>query len=329
MNPEKTEVFMTTVLKSIEITDIAGFSIGQCEDEKKATGVTVILTGEKGAVCGADVRGGGPASRENALLNPLAANDAVHAVVLSGGSAFGLESSCGAMRWLKEKGIGFATAYGPVPIVVSSCIFDLGIGDPDAYPDAAMGYQACQNAGNFRQGNHGAGMGATVGKARGMEHAMKAGIGAAAYQLGSLQVGAIAVVNAFGDIYDPDTGRKLAGLRDESGTMEPACEEALYQMAPQSSNTNTTIAAILTNGIFDKTELTKIAGMGHDGYARSINPVHTMFDGDTLYALSHPQVKADINVAGTLAARTVAKAIDAAVLHATSVFGLPCANDMK
>ncbi|MEE8807816.1 MAG: P1 family peptidase [Lactimicrobium sp.] len=319
---------MSTILKSIPVTAIDGFTIGQCENTNTTTGVTVILTGEKGAVCGVDVRGGGPASRENALLNPLAANDAVHAVVLSGGSAFGLESSCGVMRWLKERSIGFQTAYGPVPIVVSSCIFDLGIGDANAWPDAQMGYQACQSAPNFLEGNHGAGMGATVGKANGMEHAMKAGIGAAAFQLNDLQVGAIAVVNAFGDIYDPDTGRKLAGLRDDDGTMTPSCEEALYQMAPQLAHTNTTIAAILTNGIFNKTELTKIAGMGHDGYARAINPVHTMFDGDSLYALSHPAVKADINVAGTLAARAVAKAIDAAVLHTQAAFGLPCAKDM-
>lgn len=320
---------MSSILKEIPITDISGFTIGQCENTEKATGVTVILTGEKGAVCGVDVRGGGPASRENALLNPLAANDSVHAVVLSGGSAFGLESSCGVMRWLKEKGIGFPTSYGPVPIVVSSCIYDLGIGDASAFPDAEMGYQACQSAPNFQEGNHGAGMGATVGKANGMDHAMKAGIGSAAFQLGDLKVGAIAVVNAFGDIFDPDTGTKLAGLRDDHGSMSTSCEEALYLLAPQLTHTNTTIAAILTNGIFSKTELTKIAGMGHDGYARAINPVHTMFDGDSLYVLSHPEVNADINVAGTLAARAVARAINAAVMHTGSALGIPCAKDLN
>jgi L-aminopeptidase/D-esterase-like protein len=321
---------MNIVLEEISINDIEGFAIGQAEDEINATGVTVILARD-GACTGLDIRGGGPASRESGLLNPLAANDAVHAVVLSGGSAFGLDSASGVMQYLEEQKIGFPTAYGPVPIVCASCLFDLGVANNSVRPDAAMGYQACLNAPNFTPGNHGAGTGATVGKAGGPEHMMKSGIGSCAVQLGDLKVGAVVAVNAMGDIFDPSTGTKLAGMLDEDGTMNASCEEALYELTLNSSlneHTNTTIGAILTNASFNKTELTKIAGMGHDGYARAINPVHTMFDGDSLYAMSSGSVKADLNVVGTLAARVTAAAIDNAVLSARSAYGIKSAYDL-
>lgn len=322
---------MRDVFKEISIEDIDGFTIGQAEDKEAATGVTVILCGEKGKVCGADIRGGGPASRENGLLNPLAANDAVHAIVLSGGSAFGLDSASGVMQYLEERNIGFETGFGNVPIVVGSCLFDLAVGNPSIRPDKAMGYAACAAAPNFQEGNHGCGTGATVGKARGAGHMMNAGIGAYALQCGDLKVGAIVGVNAMGDVYDPYTGRKLAGLLDDEGTLHASSEEELCRTAlnPFTGVTNTTIGAILTNGIFNKTEMTKIAGMAHDGYARAIRPVHTMYDGDTIYAASNCTVKADINVVGTMAAIVMAKAINHAVLHTESAYGLKCAKDFQ
>lgn len=320
---------MKQVWEEISVTDIPGFSIGQAENSEAGTGVTVILCGEKGACCGVDIRGGAPASRECGLLNPLAANDAVHAIVLSGGSAFGLDSASGVMRWLEERKIGFETGYGNVPIVCTSCLFDLAAGRSDIRPDADMGYQACVNAPNFTEGNHGCGTGATVGKACGASRMMKSGIGAYAVRCGELLVGAVVGVNAMGDIHDPDTGRKIAGVLSEEGTLEADCEQELCRMAlnPFTGTFNTTIGAILTNGDFNKTELTKIAGMAHDGYARAIRPVHTMYDGDSIYAASTRSVRADINVAGTLAAIVMSKAIVSAVLHAHPAFGLKCAAD--
>lgn len=318
-----------TSLKEIAITDIEGFQIHQAEDREAATGLTIILA-EKGACTGIDIRGGGPASRESGLLNPLAANDAVHAVLLSGGSAFGLNSAEGIMKYCEERGIGFPTSAGPVPIVCASCIYDLEVGRSDVRPDARMAYQACLSEPNFREGNYGAGTGATVGKAHGPQFMMKSGIGAYAVQLGRLQVGAVAAVNAMGDIFDPHTGKKLAGMLNAAGTMEDTCEEALYDLSLQAEeHTNTTIAAILTNGRFNKTELTKIAGMAHDGFARAINPVHTMYDGDTVYAMTNGMVQADINTAGALAARVMAEAIDHAVLHTAAAYGLKCAGDFR
>ncbi len=322
---------MNSILKQISITDIEGFSIGQAENTEAGTGVTVILA-PHGACTGIDIRGGGPASRESGLLNPLASNDAVHAVVLSGGSAFGLDSATGVMRYLEEKNIGFETGYGVVPIVCASCLFDLGVGRRDIRPDAAMGYTACLNAPNFKEGNHGAGTGASVGKAGRADQAMKSGIGAAAFQAGDLKVGAIVAVNAMGDVYDPSDGRKLAGMISDDGTLSASCEEALFAMRNSitlKEHTNTTIGAILTNGKFNKTELTKIAGMGHDGYARAIYPVHTKWDGDSLYAMSYGTIASDLNIAGALGAKAVAAAIDNAVLHTESAYGLKCAEDFQ
>ena len=197
--------------KEIPISSIEGIRIGNAQ-YPEGSGCTVILA-EPAAVTGVDIRGGGPASRESALLNPLAANDAVNAVLLTGGSAFGLSAADGVMKYLAEKGIGFPTDFGPVPIVCASAIFDLPCGDRSVRPDAALGYQACLNAGNFRQGNYGAGTGATIGKIGGAATAMKSGIGAFAAEIGGIQVGAIVVVNALGNICDPDTGEIIAGMR--------------------------------------------------------------------------------------------------------------------
>jgi len=309
--------------KEIPITDIEGFSIGNAEYE--SSGCTVILM-DPPCPAGLDVRGGGPASRESALLNPLAANDAVNAVLLSGGSAFGLAAADGVMNYLEERNIGFPTDYGPVPIVCTSCLFDLPVGDRHVRPDAALGYQACMNAGNFREGNHGAGTGASCGKLGGIETAMKSGIGAFAVQVGSLKVGAVVAANPLGNITDPDDGTIIAGMRGPDGTFVD--EEDIFIAGADSSSVysfqkNTTIAAVLTNGIFTKTELTKIAGMAHNGYARAIRPVHTMFDGDSIYAVSSGKVRTDINAVGVLASLVTARAIVRAARHAESAFGLP------
>ena len=317
-------------MNEIDIRTISGYRLGNAEYADAATGCTVILADEK-TVCGCDIRGGAPATRENALLNPLAANDSVNAVVLSGGSAFGLDASSGVMKYLEERDIGFPTAFGKVPIVVSSCLFDLGIGSAKIRPDAALGYQACVNAEDpslFKEGSYGAGCGATVGKILGPSYVMKSGLGCYAVQLGELQIGAIVAVNAAGDIYDEHNGQTLAGIYDREKNEFLNAPECLYALStnPDLFNTNTTIGAIITNGDFDKTQLAKIAGMAHNGFARAIRPVHTMFDGDSIYVMANGKVKADINTAGSLAADVMAEAIRRASVNHGNSYGLPCRN---
>ncbi len=315
-------------MKEISITEIKGFAIGNAEYKEGGTGCTVILA-EGGAMTSVDIRGGAPASRECGLLNPLMDNESVNAVVLSGGSAFGLDAATGVMKYLEERGIGFPTEYGVVPIVCQSSLFDLSVGDAKVRPDAALGYQACENAGNFREGNYGAGTGASVGKIIGADKAMKGGIGAYALQVGELQVGAIVAVNAVGNVIAED-GSTIAGIHD--GTQFISAEDAMIAMAEQSVDLfhqNTTIGAILTNGRFTKAQLAKIAGMAHDGYARAISPVHTMFDGDSIYVMSTGTVQADLSSAGTLAAKVMAAAIRRAAEQAESSYGLRAARDVK
>lgn len=310
--------------KEISINDIRGFRIGNAEYRESATGCTVILA-DQGAVTGIDVRGGAPASRECALLNPLAANESVHAVLLSGGSAFGLDAAGGVMKYLEERKIGFPTDYGVVPIVCASCLFDLPVEQSHVRPDAALGYQACMNAGNLIEGNYGAGCGASCGKAGGIKMAMKSGLGAYAVQAGSLKVGAVVAANPFGNIVDPDTGEIIAGMHDESGefiSVEEAYVKLSETIEVNGFVSNTTIGVILTNADLNKTQLTKVAGMAHDGYARALRPGHTMFDGDSIYAMSSPEVKADINLVGILAAEVMAKAIASAARSAASAYGL-------
>lgn len=317
--------------QKIDIQQIEGYRIGNAEYEEYATGCTVILCDEK-TVCGLDVRGGAPASRESALLNPLAANDSINAIVLSGGSAFGLDAAGGVMKYLEEKGIGFPTAYGNVPIVVSSCLFDLGLVSAKVRPDAALGIRACENAENnepLQSGSYGAGCGASVGKILGPSYCMKSGLGVYAVQLGEFKIGAIAAVNAAGDIYDERTGEVLAGVYDSEKKEYLDAVSCLYTMSsdPDLFNANTTISAIITNGDFTKTELTKIAGMAHNGYARAIRPVHTMFDGDSIYVTGSGKVKMDINTAGTLAADVLAEAIRRAAVNHGNAYGLPCKSE--
>ena len=318
-------------MREIAITDFERLKIGQAENEQAGTGCTVLRLGEEGSPAGLDVRGGGPASRESELLKPMAAAGVIHAILLSGGSAFGLDAAGGVMRYLEERNIGFDVGVTKVPLVCQSCLFDLTVGDAHVRPDAAMAYAACRNAeqGNYRDGNFGAGTGATVGKIRGMERCMKSGIGSYAVQLGALKVGALVAVNALGDIYDWRNGQKVAGLLAEDGrTFADGETEAWGRLAVQENKFvgNTTLGVVLTNARFDKSRLCKIAGMAQDGYARAIRPVHTTADGDSIYAVSLGDVPADQDAVGALGARVMAQAILRAVKAAVPAYGFPAAS---
>lgn len=318
--------------KEINICDIGEIKIGQAENVQAGTGCTVLYT-EQGMAAGLDVRGGGPASRESELMNPLAAAQTIHGIVLAGGSAFGLGAADGVMQYLEERGIGFDVGPLKVPLVCQADLFDLTVGDPYTRPDRDMGYEACINAqhGNYRDGNYGAGCGATVGKIAGMDFCMKSGIGSYALQLGELQVGALVAVNALGDIYDWKTGCKAAGLLTEDKKSFRRTEDLMYASTEVVENKftgNTTIGIIVTNAGFTKPSLCKIAGMAHDGYARSIRPVHTTADGDSIYAVSVGDVAADQDLTGTLAAEVMSEAILRAVTSAKSAYGFPAYEDM-
>lgn len=306
-------------LKEIPITALPGLRIGNAQDYEAMTGVTVLLF-DQGAKVGVDISGGGPASRETPLASPLTADNPINAIVLSGGSAYGLAASDGVMRYLEEHGIGYETGFAKVPLVLQSCIYDLGIGRADIRPDAAMGYAACVDA----EKNHpisgivGGGCGASVGKICGRENATKTGLGIYAVSAGDLMVAAAVVLNALGDIYDPSTGMQIAGPRkpDKSGFYDS--REEFYKLIQQTDlftgkGGNTTISAIITNGRFSKAELNKLASMTRCAYARCINPVGTMADGDSIYAASIGNVQADLNMTGTLAAEVMAEAIQIAV----------------
>lgn len=304
------------LLKEISVTEVKGLRIGNAQDQEARTGVTVLIFDE-GATVGVDISGGGPASRETPLASPVTADNPVNAIVLSGGSAYGLAAGDGVMRYLEEHGVGFDTGFARVPLVCQSCIYDLGCGRADIRPDAAMGYAACADAEKNQPstGRTGAGTGATVGKLYGMSRSMPSGLGIYAVQVGELQMAAVVVVNALGDIFDPRTGRKLAGLQNEEGTgFSDTCEE-IYKISQRTNmfTGNTTIGVIVTNGRFSKAEMNKIASMTRCAYARCIYPVGTMADGDSIYGASTGQVEADINMAGTLAAEVMAEAILRAV----------------
>ncbi|MBP3427402.1 MAG: P1 family peptidase [Clostridia bacterium] len=315
--------------KEISLHDIKDVRIGHAQDEQHATGCTVIVC-EKKAVCGVDVRGGGPASRENQLLNPLMSNDGVNAVLLSGGSAYGLDAAGGVMKYLEEKGRGVKVGNSIVPIVVGSCIFDLGCVDGSVRPDAAMGYAACKDSEQSieRNGNVGAGMGATVGKLHGDQFAMKSGLGCYAVQAGSLQVGAIVSVNAIGDVFEMDSTRQLAGLLNKKRDGMISSEQEAVRLLQLASmlSLNTTIGAIITNANLDKAAMNKVAAMASNGVARTIRPVNTSMDGDSIYALCTGKVKTSADVVGTLAAHVMAKAINRAVLETKEIYGYKSAQ---
>ena len=321
-------------MKEISINDIGPLRIGQTENREAGTGCTVFVFDE-GMHAGLDIRGGGPASRETPLLSPLTAAQRIHSIVLAGGSAYGLSAASGVMKYLSEHDIGFDVGVTKVPLVVQSDLFDLTVGDAFTYPDEEMGYEATRlafEAPNYRDGNFGAGCGATVGKLCGMERCMKTGIGSFAVELGDLKIGAVVAVNALGDIFDWKNGQQIAGMLTEDGKSFASSPDEMRKSIEVVSNRfveNTTLGVIITNARFHKGSLCKIAGMGHDGYARSIRPVHTSLDGDSIYAVSVGDVAADREVVGLLAAEVISEAIIRAVSSADSAYGFPAAKDLE
>lgn len=323
------------------ITDVAGIRVGHAQDDAALTGCTVVLC-EGGAVGGVDQRGGAPGTRETDALRPMHLVQQVHAVLLAGGSAFGLEAAGGVMQYLEGRGVGFDVGVAHVPIVPAAILFDLGIGRADVRPDAAMGRQACLNASTQRpaEGNVGAGSGATVGKILGMAYATKAGLGTASREVGGgVIVGALVAVNAFGDVVDPSSGQILAGVRALSKTAPYGTggyfADTLKVMPSIlgrtalgfSQHSHTVIGVVATNARLSKEQANKVAQMAQDGLARTIRPAHTLLDGDTIFSLSLGKKKADVNLVGAFAAEVVAEAILNGVRSARGVGGLPGYGD--
>lgn len=324
---------METIRKEIPIQEVGNIHIGQTEDRDVATGCTVLIS-EEGMCVGLDVRGGGPASRDTHLLDPQTAAQTIHAVLLGGGSAFGLGAASGVMQYLEEHDIGFDVGVTKVPLVAQSDLFDLTVGRSDVRPQPEMGYEAARlamEAPNYRDGNYGAGCGATVGKMAGMECCMKTGIGSYAIEIGPFRIGAIVALNALGDIYDWKNGQKIAGLLTEDGKGFRDTTELMSQSLDVVENKftgNTTIGVVVTNAAFNKTQLCKIASMAHNGYARSIRPVHTSADGDSIYAISAGNEPIDQDLVGTLAAEVMSEAIIRAAESAEGAYGFPAMRDL-
>ena len=319
---------------------VPGVKIGHAHNLDGLTGCTVIIC-ENGAVGGVDQRGGAPGTRETDALRPMHLVNKAHAIILGGGSAFGLDAATGVMQYLEEKGIGYDVGVAKVPIVSGAILFDLAIGRADIRPDADMGYQACVNATETppAQGNFGAGTGASAGKILGPHQAMKSGIGSSIVEIGKgLFVSAVMAVNPFGDIIDPKTQSIIAGTRTIhkgpikigrsdyfADTLHLMTTFAGNKILAFSSGQNTIIGVITTNAKLTKEEANKVAQMAHNGIAMTIKPAHTMLDGDTIFVMATDKKKADVNVVGAYAAECVASAIVNAVQHAQPVGGLPAA----
>lgn len=307
------------------ITRVAGIEVGHFTDTRRPTGCTVVMARE-GAVAGVDVRGAAPGTRETDLLHPSNLVDKVHAIMLAGGSAWGLEAATGAVRWLEERGVGLDVAVGRLPIVPAAVLFDLLVGDMRIRPDAAAGYAACAAASSAdpAEGNVGAGAGAVVGKVFGIQHAMKGGVGTASVTVDGVTVGALIACNALGDVIDPDTGHVMAGARTDDGQGMRDTRRALLRGQPPQpllAGTNTTIGVVATDAILTKVQAHRLAIAAHDGLARSINPVHTMSDGDTLFSLGTGRAGKSLGmmVLATMAAEATARATVRAVQAARSV----------
>lgn len=321
-------------LKEIHISEIEAFRIGHAQDEAHATGCTAIIC-EKGAWAGVDVRGGSPASRETELLKPVNTVQQIHCVMLSGGSAFGLEAGDGAMQFLEEKGVGFDVGIGRVPIVCGASLFDLELVSFDRRPDKAMGYAACQDAFFSKEpgeGNVGAGTGATVGKFHNMEGMMKCGIGISAAQIGNVKCGAIVAVNALGDVIDPDTGKILAGLLNKEQTGFADTKKCMYEEMEHPRDLwkgNTTIGCIVTNGKLDKCQCNKAASIVHNGFARTIRPAHSTADGDTIFVMASGEVEVAPDAFHVLAQEVMERAVKRAALMAKPAYGLKAAVDFQ
>ncbi len=313
------------------ITDVPGIRVGHATDLEAITGCTVVLC-DGGAVGGVDVRGSASGTRELDALSPLHLVEHCHAVVLAGGSAFGLDAASGVMEFLEARGIGFDVGVTRVPIVPAAILFDLRIGRADARPDRAMGRRAAEAAaaGPVAEGSVGAGTGATVGKLRGMGHAMKGGLGTAAEALpGGLVVGALAAVNAFGDVLDPETGRILAGLRGpDGGPAGTAAAMRAGTLRPGYAAENTTLAVVATNARLTKPQAVKLAALAQNGIARAISPAHTTFDGDLVFALATGRVQGDLNLIGAVAADLVGRAIVRGIKKARTLGGIPACADL-
>lgn len=297
------------------LTDVGGIKLGHSSDFKGGTGLSVIIP-DSGNTAAVEVRGSAPGTRETDLLSPINQVSEVNGIILSGGSAYGLDAASGLMEALEKDGRGFDVGCGIVPIVSQAVLFDMAYKDPLARPDAQMAKHAYNNStyDNREEGIIGGGTGATVGKGLGMDKAMKSGLGQASLRLGDLVVSAIVCVNAFGDIFDYEKGIQIAGPKINGkivNTMDNIGKIA--QSFSEVEGKNTTIGLVATNATFDKTKLTKICQMSHDAYARSINPVHTMFDGDTIFALATNKIDADVNIVGALAAKVMSRAIANAI----------------
>jgi L-aminopeptidase/D-esterase-like protein len=326
-NEEKPKVLKDAII------DVPGIKVGHSQDLKAGTGCTVVIC-EKGAVAGVDVRGGAPGTRETDLLDPVNLVDKAHAIYLSGGSAFGLDGASGVMKYLEEKRIGLDVVLTKVPIVLGAVLFDLDVGDYRVRPDAKMGYDACLKASDVevRQGNVGAGTGATVGKIFGGLRCMKSGLGTATFKSQELIIGAIVAVNCLGDVIDPESGKIIAGVLSENkkelaNTM--SFLRNFSQGTKSSFSKNTTIGVVATNAKLTKAGATKVAMMAQDGYARTISPAHTMLDGDTIFCMATGEVEGGANVVGAIAAEVMARAIVKAVKSAESLYGLACYKDLS
>lgn len=315
-----------------QITDVPGIKVGHATDSQAVTGCTVILC-EQGAVGGVDVRGSAPGTRETDVLRPMNLVERVQAVLLTGGSAFGLAAADGVMRFLEEKGIGFDAAVAKVPIVPAAVIFDLMVGDPRVRPTAEMGYAACRaaSAGGCEEGSVGVGTGATIGKLLGLPSAMKGGVGTWAVELsGGVVLGALAVVSAFGDVLDDETGTILAGARDlATGRFLNTSRTLLTMERASGFATNTTLAVVVTNARLTKEEANKLAQLAHDGLARVISPVHSLYDGDTVFTLSSGDARSNLLSLGAGTVEAVAEAVKRGVRLARGIPGIPGLADMK
>ncbi len=317
------------------LTDVHGVRVGHFTETRRPTGCTVILF-DAPAIAGVDVRGSAPGTRETDLLNPMNSVERVNAILLAGGSAYGLDAASGVMRFLEERNIGFHVGSAFVPIVPAAILFDLEIGDPKIHPSAASGYAACEAASQagVAEGCVGAGTGSTVGKLFGLHLAMKSGIGTASWTVKKtgLVVGAVVAVNAAGDVLDRRSGAILAGARNPRGSGMLNSMRAILEGTDGSANigSNTTIGVVVTNATITKVQAAKIAQMSHDGLARTINPVHTSFDGDTIFAAGTGQIQGphDASLIGAVAAEVMAEAVNRAVLQAASLPGLPSHREL-
>lgn len=313
------------------LTDVEGIKVGHEVNLDGMTGTTVIIC-EEGATGGVDVRGSAPGTRETDLFKAEKMVDQVHSVVLSGGSAFGLEAASGVMQYLEDNNIGLDVGVTRVPIVASAVIFDLNIGDFRIRPNFNMGYMAAKSANTRerKQGNVGCGLGATVGKILGPNSAMKSGLGSASIKVGDLVVSALVSTNAFGDVYNYEDNEQMAGVYDyERKEMLNTIDIMRFQGGNMDFGpTNTTIGIVCTNGILTKAEANKIAQMAHNGFAKSINPIHTMLDGDTIFTMATNKIKSDVNLIGTMAAEVMSRAISNSIVYAESYENIKSYKDI-